>query len=97
MNGEVAMIGKKWPQTVSAFGIGLGLGAVLGVLFAPKSGEEMRDSLVGNVKESLDGATAKGAKLARAAQEAVAQARENLGNAAEAGQRAYQEAKKESS
>ena len=33
---------NAWPQVFSAFAIGLGAGAALGVLFAPQSGEDTR-------------------------------------------------------
>lgn len=88
------MSGKKWSEAVSAVGIGLGLGAVLGVLLAPKSGEELRDSLLSNTKEGLDAARAQGVKLAKGAQRTVEAATERLKDAVEAGGRAYREAMK---
>ena len=35
--------------------LGLGIGAVLALLFAPGSGKEVREGLLGSLEESLDG------------------------------------------
>ena len=45
---------NRWPETISAFVIGIGVGAALGVLFAPQSGEDTRDYLIGTAKDGLD-------------------------------------------
>jgi gas vesicle protein len=34
------MIRKNWPEISSALAIGLGVGAIVGMMCAPKSGEE---------------------------------------------------------
>jgi gas vesicle protein len=90
---EVAMSGRKWPQTISALGVGIGLGAFLGILFAPKSGEETRGSLLANVKESVDAAMRHGVKLTKSVRETVGRANERLNDAIEAGKQVYREAK----
>ena len=33
---------SNWVEIISAFAIGVGVGAALGVLFAPKAGDELR-------------------------------------------------------
>jgi gas vesicle protein len=91
------MAGNGWQRTTSAFLIGLGVGASLGVLFAPKSGEETRDEIVGAVKEGVDGVIAQGNKLGRRAQKTLEDAKEHVKEAAEAGGHAYREAKTTSS
>ena len=42
------------------FVAGLGLGALLGVLFAPKSGREIRDGLVSSARDSKEYVAARG-------------------------------------
>jgi hypothetical protein len=61
MRSIIAVIGKKWPQTVSGFGIGLGLGATLPAFYLRRNQAKKRAT----IKESLDAATAKGAKLGK--------------------------------
>jgi gas vesicle protein len=96
-----------WPETVSAFMLGIGVGAALGILFAPQSGEETRDSLVGGAQDALDGVVSSGQKWARRAKRNVDDAtdyvRKNVDDATDyvkdaagEGQRAYREAKKAS-
>lgn len=95
---------SSWPETISAFVIGIGVGAALGVLFAPQSGEETRDYLVGTAKDGLDQAvgtardgvdqiTATGRKWARRAQQTVEDARSQVQDAAEQGEKAFRQAK----
>jgi len=95
---------NSWPETISAFVIGIGVGAALGVLFAPQSGEETRDYLVGTAKDGLDQAvgtardgvdqiTATGRKWARRAQQTVDDARSQVQDAAEQGEKAFRQAK----
>lgn len=89
------MTGKsKWTQPISAFAIGLGVGAALGVLFAPNSGEETRDFLLDNVNDGIDAAVSRGQKLARRAEKAVDNAKNIVRDATTAGGQAYDEAKR---
>ncbi len=82
-----------WSGTVSVLAIGMGIGAALGILFAPGSGEETRDYLVGGAQDKLDEAVGAGRKWARRAEQSVDDAKERVRDAAEAGERAYREAK----
>ena len=97
----------RWQESVSAFVVGIGVGAALGILFAPQSGEDTRDYLVGGAQDTLDGAVSTGQKWVRRAKRIVDDAtdyvRKNVDNAtdyvkdaADEGQRAYREAKKAS-
>ena len=89
------MTGKnKWAQTISAFAIGLGVGAALGILFAPNSGEETRDFLLENVSDGIDSAVSRGQKLARRAEKAMDNAKNLVKDATTAGGQAYNEAKR---
>jgi gas vesicle protein len=83
-----------WPETVSAFLVGIGVGAAIGILFAPQSGEETRDYLVGTAQDRLDEAVSTGQKWADRAKKNVDDATDFVKDAADAGQRAYREAAK---
>jgi hypothetical protein len=82
-----------WSETVSIFAVGMGVGAAVALLFAPRSGEETRDYLVGGAQNKLDGAVETGRKWARRAEQGVDDAKERVREAAQAGERAYREAK----
>jgi gas vesicle protein len=84
-------MGKNWAEITSAFAIGLGVGAALGVLFAPKSGEDTRAYLRDTTRETLD--VARGKKVARRGQKAVDDARDLVNDVVDAGQGAYREAR----
>lgn len=84
---------NSWPETLSAFAVGMGVGAALGLLFAPHSGEDTRDFIVGGAQDKLDEIAAKGRKWARRAEKSVDDAKERVLDAAQAGERAYREAK----
>jgi len=81
------------------FALGLGVGLVIGVLFAPKSGEETRQyirSKAGEGKEYLKKRTEEIRESAGEAIErgkaAVTRHKENLAAAVEAGKQAYRNA-----
>jgi gas vesicle protein len=91
------MARNSWQQTASALLIGLGVGVGLALLFAPKSGEEMRDDIAGAVNDGLDSVIAQGKKLGRRAQDTFEQAQARVKEVAEAGERAYRETRSTSS
>jgi len=77
---------------------GLGLGAIVALLLAPKSGKETREYIAGKAEEGRDYVKAKSEDLRRQAEEAVEKGRdlvskqkELLSTALEAGKQAYQE------
>ncbi len=75
--------------------VGLGIGAVLGILFAPRSGGDTRDLITGKVRTGLDQARNKGAELSRRAQQALHREKEQISEAIEAGKQAdYEEQKR---
>jgi gas vesicle protein len=83
----------------SYFFLGLGLGVAVGILFAPKSGEETRDLIRGKANEGKDYLRRRGDELRESASEyvergrsAVTRQRDNLTAAMEAGKQAYREA-----
>ena len=86
---------------LSYFFLGLGLGAVAGILFAPKSGAETRDFLLSKANEGADLAKQRAADLRDAAADQLDRGRstvqrhkENLSAAVDAGKQAYRDSLK---
>jgi gas vesicle protein len=78
---------------------GLGLGAALGVLYAPKSGKETRESIMSAAEEGSEFMRERARQYREQAsdfmekgKDAVSQQRDQLRNAFEAGRQAYREA-----
>ncbi len=85
---------------VSYFLVGLGIGALIGILFAPKSGQETREYLTGKAEEGREYAQKKARELRERAEELMERSREMVGRqkeqltaAVEAGREAYQREK----
>jgi gas vesicle protein len=85
---------------VSYFLVGLGVGALLGILFAPKSGEETREELTHRAEQGREFAQRKARELRERAdeilersQDVVSTQRERLSSALDAGKEAYQREK----
>jgi gas vesicle protein len=81
---------------ISYFLVGLGVGALVGVLFAPKSGEETRDILTKKADEGRDYAQKKARELRERADELIERGRDvasrkkdSVSAAVEAGREAY--------
>jgi gas vesicle protein len=81
---------------VSYFLVGLGVGALVGVLFAPKSGEETRDYLSKRADEGKEYAQRKARELRERADELIERSKDvavrkkdSLSAAVEAGREAY--------
>jgi gas vesicle protein len=92
---EDKMSGRiRFPETISIFAVGIAVGAALGVLFAPKSGEETREFIAGGAREGLDRVTSKGKDWARTAQKTVDNLKDRVRDAADAGERAFDEARR---
>jgi len=79
---------------------GLGIGAILALLFAPRSGKETREYIAGKAEEGRDYVKTKTEDLRRQAEGAVEKGKdlvtkqkELLSAALEAGKQAYQEEK----
>jgi gas vesicle protein len=83
----------NWTESMSAFAVGVGVGAALGMLFAPRSGSDTREYLVESAQEQLDGAIAAGHKITQRAQDGIDQVKARVQKAADVGERAYREAK----
>ncbi|MBZ5540444.1 MAG: YtxH domain-containing protein [Acidobacteriia bacterium] len=88
---------------VSYFLVGLGVGALVGVLFAPKSGEETREYLAKRADDGRDYAQRKARELRERAddllergKEVASRQKDSLSAAVEAGREAYQREKSKS-
>jgi len=87
------MTQNKWSEKFTTFVVGVGVGALLALLFAPSSGEETRDYLTGTLKQGLDDAASTGKRWTRRAQETVDDVKANVAGAVEAGEKAYRTAR----
>jgi len=87
------MSDRTLQQTVIGFAIGLGVGAALGILFAPKSGDETRRNLREGAEDIFDDARATGRKLRRRAKRAVGDMTERVMDVAGTAEQAYRKAK----
>jgi gas vesicle protein len=85
---------------VSFFMVGLGVGALLGILFAPKSGEETREYLSNRAEEGREYAQKKARELRERAEDLIERSKEIMsrqkdavssavGSAVEAGKETY--------
>src|SRR5271157_1829050 len=85
---------------VSFFLVGLGIGALVGILFAPKSGEETREFLASKADEGRDYAQRKARDLRERAEDILERSKaaavrqtETISAAVDAGREAYQREK----
>ncbi|PSH05301.1 MAG: YtxH domain-containing protein [Acidobacteria bacterium] len=81
---------------------GLGIGAAVGVLYAPKAGSETRESLLNAAGDGRDLVQERARKYKQQAQEwadrgkdVISQQKENIRSAFEAGRKAYRDANDE--
>jgi gas vesicle protein len=88
---------------VSFFLVGLGIGALVGILFAPKSGEETREYLTSKAEEGRDYAQKKARELRERAEDLIERSKEimsrqkdALSTAVEAGKDTYKRESKAS-
>jgi len=85
---------------IGFFLAGLGIGAVIALLFAPRSGKETRDIIMHKAEEGRDYVKTKSDEIRKQAEDAVDKGRdlvskqkEMLSAALEAGKQAYQDEK----
>ena len=85
---------------VSFFLVGLGIGALVGILFAPKSGEETREFLSQKADEGREYAQRKARELRERAEDLLERSKtvatrqkDSISAAVDAGREAYQKAK----
>jgi gas vesicle protein len=93
-------MGESTGSKISYFMVGLGIGALVGILFAPKSGDETREYLSQRAEEGKEYAQRKARELRERAEEmvergrqAAARQKESISAAVDAGRDAYQREK----
>ena len=69
---------------VSFFLVGLGIGALIGILFAPKSGEETREYLSSKAEEGKEYAQRKARELRERAEDLIERSKEIMARQKEA-------------
>jgi gas vesicle protein len=86
-------------SSIGWFLAGLGLGALVGVLYAPKSGRETRDTIRQAANDGRDFVTTRGQEFrgqvdqwVAKGKEAVGRSKEQISSAVEAGRQAYRDA-----
>ncbi len=88
---------NTWPQVLSAFVVGLGAGAALGLLFAPQSGEDTRELLRGTAQDGIDDAVDRGKTVIRRVRKNMDDAKEFVNEVADTAEGAFRETRSASS
>jgi gas vesicle protein len=95
------MAEENGANKLTYFLIGFGLGAVVALLFAPKSGKELREDIAERTRrgiekagETYETAREKAKEIVQEAKETVSRGKERLAAAVEAGKQAYREEKR---
>lgn len=87
------------PGTILPFAVGLGVGAAVALLFAPKAGEDLRSDITEGVNDRVDQIRSTGNELKRKVQRLADAAQDKVDrvqDAIEAGETAYSQASKKS-
>ena len=84
---------NSWPQVASAFAIGLGAGAALGLLFAPSSGEDTRDRIRSTAQDGVDELTDRGKTVIRRVRRNMADAKDYVNEVADTAENAFRDAR----
>src|SRR6266478_10228162 len=89
-NGYASVLRRRVPMAdnigskVSYFLVGLGIGAVVGILFAPKSGDETREFLSKKADEGRDYAQKKARELRERAEDLIERSKEIISRQSDA-------------
>lgn len=84
---------QNWLSQFTTFAVGVGIGALVGLLLAPASGKKTRNNIARIAKDGFDDAASTGKRLSRRAQETVDDVKANVAGVVEAGQKAYRTAR----
>jgi len=87
------MAERNWETFGVAFIAGLGIGAALGMILAPKRGEELRGELSDAARDVIDHAADAGEKVSRRGRRVANDAVEQVTDAIDAGRREFERAK----
>jgi gas vesicle protein len=77
------------------FALGVGVGTVVALLLAPRTGQELREDISGKVTDGVNELRAAGKDVKRKAQGFVTDAKERVDEAVQAGEAAFNAANKE--
>jgi gas vesicle protein len=83
----------SWSSKFTTFVMGVGIGALVGLLFAPATGKKTRQYITRTAKQGLDDATSAGKRWSQRAQETVDHVKANVVGVVEVGQKAYRTAR----
>jgi gas vesicle protein len=84
---------RNWSGQFTTFVVGVGIGALVALLFAPASGKKTRGYITRTAKHGLDDAASTGKRWSRRAQETVDDVKSSVAGVVEAGQKAYRTAR----
>lgn len=83
------MTRDNWARTIVTFVLGVGVGSVAALLFAPKAREELRGNIAECVSNGVKQVRSTGKDLRQRAQKVVGLAKGHVQDAIEAGDKAY--------
>jgi len=86
---------ERIDSKVTYFLLGLGVGSLIGILFAPKSGEETREYVSQNVQKKVQELQERAEEVVERGKEVVTQKKEEIAAAVEVGRDTYQREKSE--
>jgi len=72
-------MGNETGSKISLFVVGLGVGALIGILFAPKSGEETRDWISANAEDQFYRMRRRGRRLVFETQDLLDRGEQQVG------------------
>jgi gas vesicle protein len=81
--------GHDWQALLAGTVIGLAIGGAVGLLLAPKAGDELRGDLRDRAEESLDNLRETSAELSARVKDLAARTKDNLAASVDAGKDAY--------
>ena len=84
---------EKIDSNVTYFLVGLGVGSLIGILFAPKSGQETRESLSQNAQKKVRDLQECAEDVVERGKKVVTQKKEEIAAAVDVGRETYQREK----